>query len=591
MTKGPRPTVSPDVIAAIIEATPERVRRRLDRNPKAAEEWNWQLEQTAWQVEAGNETVVLSGTHLDAVDQMVCSCLLAPNCFHIAACLTSLEVVLTEESADPVADETVAPFEEQGKVLETELSLSQQHAATEFAQSLTRILEVGVTNTGVLLQSQLLRSVHQCRAEGLHRAAMIGLRIMTGTTEFRMRSPESDPVQLALDIADALETTRQLLSEKMVAADWVGTARRAQFPVEPGKLQGLLAEPVLTRSGFAGATVLFLGGDGQFYSVGEVRPGDEQLARDAYRGGVEMGPLIQPARKLGRSLYVGSDLTSSLQGRLGRGKKVKIIEQGTSSWQSREVQTLFERPVIDQWSDVFRRGLLPVVEKPAGWDLVFITGSVQGAYGSTLLLELSENGAVLELAIENDHQALYYRENLRMLSHAPGLRLQIIARIKLEEPARIFPLAVMQATQPAPLEQEPRLELPDALQGRLFLGFDELQRNHLVNARSHEFIFDTRPHTGDHDVLSRLQRRWVALMIGGPGSLRKTSQGSLSNETSFLLQNGFETAAALLDQFSGVGSGQGPAIADVFLATAVYLKHAQHELVKAAAMERLEPVS
>ncbi|EDL62255.1 hypothetical protein [Gimesia maris] len=586
MTKPPRPTVSPNVVAAIIDATPDRVRRRLDRNPQAAKEWRWQWAQTTWQVEAGNETVVFSGTHLETIDQMVCSCLLAPHCFHIAACLTSLDVVLP----DAVSAESAESFEEQGEVVETELSPGQRQAASEFVRALTRILEAGVTNTGVLLQSQLLRSVHQCRAEGLHRAAVTGLRIMSGTLEFRKRSPESDPLQLALDIADALETTRRLLDEKSVAPYWVGTSRRAQFPVEPGKLQGLLAEPVLTRSGFAGATVLFLGGDSRFYSVGEVRPGDEQLARDAYRGGVEMGSLIQPAHKLARSLYVGTGLTASLQGRLGRGKKVKIIEQGTASWQSRDVQALFQRPVLDQWNGVFQRAVLPEVEQPAGWDLVFLTGSVQGAYGSALLFQLTENGAVLELAIENEHPALFYRENLRMLSHAPGLRLQIIARIRLQEPDRIFPLAVTQDINPAPAVQEPRLGLSEKLQGCLLLGFDELQRSHLVNAEIHEFIFDRHPQAEESDVLSRLQRRWVALMIGGATAQRKTTQSTSGDEISLLQRNGYETAAALLDQFSRVASVEGPSIVHVFLATAVYLKHAQYELIRSAALERLASV-
>ncbi|QDT89866.1 hypothetical protein [Gimesia algae] len=587
MTKAPRPTVAPHVVSAIIDATPDRVRRRLDRNPQAAEEWSWQWIQNTWQVEAGNETVVLSGIHLETMEQVVCSCLLAPNCFHIAACLTSLDVVLPDASAEPVSAKSTEPSEEQGEVVEMELSPRHWRAASEFARALTGILETGVSNTGVLLHSQLLRSVHQCRAEGLHRAAATGLRIMTGTLEFRKRSPESDPLQLALDLADALETTRRLQNENSVAPYWVGSSRRTQFPVDPGKLQGLLAEPVLTRSGYAGATVVLLGGDGRFYSVGEVRPGDEQLARDAYRGGVEMGSLIQPAHKLARNLYVGTDLTASLQGRLGRGKKVKIIEQGTASWQTREVQALFQRPVLDQWNVVFQRGVLPEVEQPAGWDLVFLTGSVQGAYGSALLFQLAENGAVLKLAIENEHPALFYRENLRMLSHAPGLRLQIIARVRLQEPDRIFPLAVTQHIDPAPAAQEPRLELPEKLQGCLLLGFDELQRSHLVNAEAHEFLFHKYPQAEESDDLSRLQRRWVALMIGGVAAQRKITQSTSRDEIRLLQQNGFETAAALLDQFSRVASGEGPSIVDVFLATAVYLKHAQHELIKSVAFERL----
>ena len=92
------------------------------------------------------------------------------------------------------------------------------------------------------------------------------------------------------------------------------------MPVRPRKLHGLFAEPIITRSGFAGAAVYFLGEDEQIYTVSDVLPGDAQHARDAYLGGIEIGPLIQPAKQLARGLYLGTDLTASLDGRLGRGK-------------------------------------------------------------------------------------------------------------------------------------------------------------------------------------------------------------------------------------------------------------------------------
>src|SRR5262249_2272540 len=170
----------------------------------------------------------------------------------------------------------------------------QQHAVREVVNNVAQLLRVGVANAGVVVQSGLLRSVHQCRAEGLHRVAALGLRVIAGISEIRVRAPASDPAQLAEDMADVLETSRQLLDHKAIASFWIGTARRKQLPVRPRRLHGLFAEPIVTRSGFAGAAVYFLGEDDRIYTASDVRPGDAQHARDPFLGGIEIGPMIQP---------------------------------------------------------------------------------------------------------------------------------------------------------------------------------------------------------------------------------------------------------------------------------------------------------
>src|SRR5215813_2738220 len=107
-----RPTISPELVAAMIEATPERVRRRLDRAPDSAVGWSWQLSGEFWSVEAGGETVTLPRTHVLSGEQVRCTCLLAPRCFHVLACLTCLQVAIVEsvpaaerEEAEPASPE------------------------------------------------------------------------------------------------------------------------------------------------------------------------------------------------------------------------------------------------------------------------------------------------------------------------------------------------------------------------------------------------------------------------------------------------------------------------------------------------------
>src|SRR5262249_4237101 len=197
--------------------------------------------------------------------------------------LTCLQVAIVESvpAAEREEAEPASPEAEEDTVEPDE---KQEHAARELVNSVSQLLRVGVANAGVVVQSGMLRAVHQCRAEGLHRLAALGLRVIAGTNEFRVRAPTADPVQLAEDLADVLETSQHVLGGKAIPGYWIGTARRQQIPVRPRKLHGLLAEPIITRSGFAGAAVYFLGADDRIYSASDVRPGDAQLARDGYLG-------------------------------------------------------------------------------------------------------------------------------------------------------------------------------------------------------------------------------------------------------------------------------------------------------------------
>src|SRR5262245_5182839 len=107
-----RPTIAPELVAAMIEATPDRVRRRLDRTPDAAASWAWKEIDEGWSVDAGGETVRLPRGRVVAVEQVTCTCLLSPRCFHVLACLTCLKVEMVEappaeekEPTEPVSSE------------------------------------------------------------------------------------------------------------------------------------------------------------------------------------------------------------------------------------------------------------------------------------------------------------------------------------------------------------------------------------------------------------------------------------------------------------------------------------------------------
>src|SRR5262249_42388607 len=159
-------------------------------------------------------------------------------------------------------------------------------------------------------------------------------------------------------------------------------------------------------------------------------------------------------------LYLGTDLTASQDNRLGRGKGIKIVEQGQSTWQVEAIQERFRRPLLDQWNAVYAQAPLPADARPAGWDFAFLEGVIVGAIGPEVLLQPTTDARPIRLAIENESEPLFFRENLRMLCHMPGLRLWVIARVNLKEPRIVSPLAVANVEKGLQSENEPQLDLP-----------------------------------------------------------------------------------------------------------------------------------
>ena len=553
-------TVDSQLIAKVFEDAPDRVRRRLDRNPTAADDWGWQQSGDACTIDTGSETVTISRRHIDSLEQVSCTCLLAPRCFHVLACMSRLRVTAEDEASEdrtePAATEAVDLIE---------ISDAQGAAARQMTKSLSGLLRTGVANAGVVALSTLMRAVHQARAEGLHRLAAIGLRIITGVGRVRTSAQESDPDQLAVDFAAALETARQVRGEEPIPLFWIGTARRQQHPVGGRRLYGLLAEPVMTDSGYAGAGVYFIGEDDQIYTVSEVRPGDAQVARDAYAGGIELGPVVLPAKHLARHVLLGSNLTASADGRLGRGRDVKVAEQRASSWLEDPIARRFEQPFCDQCEVIFQASNNPIVSQRAGWNFVFLRGRVLGAAGPELLFHVDQTEQCVRLAIANEQPALCFRENLRMLCHTSGLKLSVVGRLDLEDPNKVYPLALMEA-------EGSELSLPESFGGRVFMGLDELQSRNLPNRLPKPIHAGSGVVSSDADPLAALRRRWIGSMLAGMGRRGQSDSRLVQQEISDLTRRGFDTGAKLLHALSSsVDVDAGAEM--TFLATAIYLRN------------------
>ena len=198
---------------------------------------------------------------------------------------------------------------------------------------------------------------------------------------------------------------------------------------------------------------------------------------------------------------------------------------------------------MEQWNAVYAAASLPADARPAGWDFVFLAGKVLGAFGPELFFHLTAEDQPMRLAIENESATLYFRENLRMLSHAPGLSLQMIARLNLEQPAIAYPLAAANVEQGAQDANSPRLDLPASLDGRICLGFDELQRKHLINAQASAVVLGEQHLPPVNDPLAPIERRWIAMLLAGAASQRQSVTNTIATETAALDRNGFATGA------------------------------------------------
>jgi hypothetical protein len=187
----------------------------------------------------------------------------------------------------------------------------------------------------------------------------------------------------------------------------------------------------------------------------------------------------------------------------------------------------------------------------------------------------------LYLAIANESEFLFFRENLRMLCHAPGLKLLVVARANLHDPTVVVPLAVAPSE---PLSAEaPQLAVPASLSGRVCLGFDEIPRSYLLRVQPLPVLLHLPNLPPEADLLGPLRRRWVAAMASGFAALRQTSTKTLTAESAQLSRSGLPTAASLLEALARANLPHEPPGVETFLATAVYLRGCTHELAKSRA--------
>ncbi len=546
------PTITAELLAAIMDAAPTRVRKRLDREPNAASNWQWSHTPQTWTIVVGDETVCLKSNLADQITQLTevsCSCLLAPKCFHVLACVTLLEIASNDKDSSAqelvgaIVESDVAPSEE------IDITDAMRRAAVESLRAIDGVMVSGARASGLLVQSSLLRAAHQSRAEGLLQLSAALIRMVEGIQRLRRVDDHTDCEALRRDAVAAINAANELLHAGTLTPANLGYSRRPFSPVKLKRLYGVLAEPILTLSGYAGVVTHLLGDDGQLYQIVETRPGDANLIGQAYRGGIDLGRTTTSAQVISRSRIDVQNLTCSPDGRLGKGSRTRWAIEPSSYQESVGGGERWTVSLADQVTSVFDCASEPDLLRHGGWDLVCVRGKVLGANGSGVAFEPEAGQSRLTLGISIDDRSLPFRENLQMLARCPGLEIEVLGRVRLHQAGWINALSFHALSED--------IMLPDAWGGRCHLGLDELKRHHFKHAErfapeselvSDETRINRNPDSGSQpEMFPGLDRRCTALMLGGRGAVGSPSSATHRRDRARLISRGQLTAARMLD--------------------------------------------
>jgi len=565
MANDSRPRVSAGLLGAILDALPPRLRRRLDAEPAMAESWEWRVADQEVVVTHEGATVILrpEGGTVSSSAQASCSCLLAPACLHLSAVLLALEV-----SSEVIVAPEVAPVAKTSrKTAAGPATESMITAAKLISAAVGRILEVGASSAGVVVTGEVLRAVHSCQVAGLHRCAAAGLRVARDLGRLRADEPEFRLRDLRNDIADALATSRRLARGDS-GADVVGTARRAYESVGSLRLYGLFSEPIISRSGYAGCVTYMVDRDQRIWALSDVMPGEASRAVQAYGGPAGIGDVSLSHRESSRSgVHIG-EARASEDRRLGRGQQVRAVRAAGVAWTEDPINALFAAPLADQLARAWAGYELPDTVRPQGETFVFVEAKVLGERRGQLMIVV--DGLPLTCAAAIDNPEASYRDNLRVLSEAPGLALRVVGRPILDTPSTIELLAVG-------VVAEGGLDLPANWAGRVNIGLDPLTRNQVHPGappvvRSHGHSVP--------DVLDPLARRLERVVVGGRLTMGDAARPSIDREIAVLRRRHLPTAAAVLSDLAASSVSRAPSadVAERWLAAAIYETTAQRRL-------------
>ncbi|MFI1866391.1 hypothetical protein [Streptomyces jumonjinensis] len=493
MTTNPSPGLPPvaaEVAAGALELLPARLRKRADAALAKVPGWPVETTPDGVRIRVDKDTSVTLRTSDGVVahpDDAVCGCLLAPACLHRAAVLSSAPIAepTADPTADPIAEPAAVPAAgtggdgpasppggdgpgtaldkdpTTGPAARTEgtappavlLTPARAAALAALRAATTAVLAGGVTGAGAVHRAELLHAAHSARLAGLPLPAAAAVRIARLLGEARSDDPAFRLSELSAELAGLLGLLRR-------PTDAAAPVRRSYQPAKPLRLQGLFTEPVVTASGYAGATAYGIAPDGVLHTVSDIAPGGPERAVQA-AGTPLPGGCALPLREWGDGgAVILTGPTVSPDGRIGGGSRVRSVRAAGARWHEQPLDALWRRPPAEQLARALDWLAEPAGSRPAGGDLLFLTGTVT-ARGFRVT-----GGPVVRLMTPDERPELAYAENLRLLASRPGLGLWLIARAVADRPGAVRALAAAWTGH-------------DGERVRVDLGLRRLNRSHI----------------------------------------------------------------------------------------------------------------
>ncbi|MFI1523595.1 hypothetical protein [Kitasatospora cineracea] len=206
---GSWPAVSAEVVAEVVSALSERLRKRLDG--AAAKLAARPVVRTGdeWTVRIDEEAVLIlraPGGTVRAAADVRCTCLLAPGCLHRAAAVTAAP--LAEPETEPETETgtgggaepppaPAAPAAPDAGTAQEPLTPAEAEAVHRLRRAAAHTLAAGISGAGSVVQAELLRTAHQARLLGLHRPAALATTVVTRLRAARAAEPDHRLADLA----------------------------------------------------------------------------------------------------------------------------------------------------------------------------------------------------------------------------------------------------------------------------------------------------------------------------------------------------------------------------------------------------------
>ncbi|MEU5387332.1 hypothetical protein [Kitasatospora cineracea] len=601
---GSWPAVSAEVVAEVVSALSERLRKRLDgaaaklaARPvvRAGDEWTVRIDEEAVLV------LRAPGGTVRAAADVRCTCLLAPGCLHRAAAVTAAPLAEpetepeTETGTGGGAEPPPAPEAPDAGAAQEPLTPAEAEAVHRLRRAAAHTLAAGISGAGSVVQAELLRTAHQARLLGLHRPAALATTVVTRLRAARAAEPDHRLADLAAAHRDLLDATT--VTAATDPRTLRGTARQTYREVGSLRLYGLFAEPVVTAT-HAGVAVWTVDADGTLATVSEVTPhGDPaeaaRLARAAADRPLRLGETSLAHRDLARGGLILQGATRTASGRLGAGAGVRAVGAAGAHWHQPPVARLWEVPAGAQVERALHAERTPYELRAAGSDLLFLDVTLLGARtvpGSAAPLLFADcAGLPVALLAAQGHPRLAFAANLALLAAVPGLRLRIIGRLERAAHPRLHLLAAAPESGPGP-----SLALPEAYRQRVSLGFDALQHADLPPAPVGPAGAPPAAGLAPQPPLHLLARPLEQAVTGGRSALSARLARSAAGEEAHLRTAGLVTAGHLLtalraaaadqrrDTFGRLRTDDHHAYATAWLAAAAYREELATALCAAA---------